>query len=320
MLIIALSVVRAVLRSKVRPLTETFRDEGTLSVLKLVANHLLIHNPVSPYLKDILGKELHLKLFMYLRLGYWPQIREPRTFNEKVAHRKLYADNELFSLVEDKWRVRDYVAEKVDEDILPELYHVTDDPEDIPFDDLPETFVVKPNHMAGPIIFVEEDDSIDRREITTRCQEWLETTHNVMKEESWYWDIEPRVLFEEYLQNEANEIPPDYKFFVFHGQVEYVQVDLDRYTDHKRRFYDRDWNPKEFERGYPLAPEIEQPDTYDEMVEIAETLGEDLDFIRVDLYDLDGERVVFGEMTVGPASGVGDFEPEEIDYKFGELW
>ncbi|QLD90786.1 hypothetical protein HWV07_17745 [Natronomonas salina] len=308
------------LQRKAAILKDSLLQEGPLAALKRIANHILIHNPASPYLKAALGKELHLKLFMYLRLGYWPQIKNPRTFNEKVAHRKLYEDNELFSTVEDKWQVRDYVAEKVGEDFLPELYHVTDDPEDIPFDELPESFVVKPNHMAGPIIFVEEGDTVPREEIKAKGREWLETTHNVMKEESWYWDIEPRILFEEYLQNEDDDVPPDYKFFVFHGEVEYVQVDLDRYSDHKRRFYDRDWNPQEFKRGYPLAPVTEKPDTFDDMVEIAETLGEDLDFIRIDLYDIDGERIAFGEMTVGPGSGVGDFEPEEIDHHFGELW
>lgn len=294
--------------------------EGGLGPGKKVLNHLLIHNPASPYLKSVLGARLHLKLFMVLRLGYWPQIEDPRTFNEKVAYRKLFADEDLFTTVEDKWGVRSYVAEKVGEDVLPEAYHVTTDPEDVPFDDLPETYVIKPTHMAGPIIFVEADDVVDPDEVRTRCRDWLSTTHNVMKEESWYWDITPRIVAEEYLTEEDGSVPPDFKFFVFHGQVEYVQVDLDRFSDHKRRFYDRDWNPKEFKRGYPLAPETSRPETYDRMLEVAEALGDDFDFIRVDLYEVDGEEVYFGEMTVGPASGVGRFVPQEYDFRLGELW
>jgi hypothetical protein len=257
---------------------------------------------------------------MFLRLGYWPQINEPRTFNEKIAYRKLYSDNNLFSTVEDKWRVREYVTDKASEDILPEVYHVTEDPETIPFDALPEEFVIKPTHMASSILFVEEGDSIERDEVVERCQSWLDTTHNVMKEESWYWEITPRIIIEEYLKEDDGSIPSDFKFFVFHGQVEYIQVDIDRYTDHKRRFYDRDWNPHEFKRGYPLAPTIPKPDTFETMIDIAESLGEEFDFIRVDLYELNGERVVLGEMTVGPASGVGRFVPEKYDFKFGSHW
>lgn len=302
------------------PLKESLSDPYTMGPVRKVLNHVLIHNPVSPHLKSILGKHLHLKLFMFLRLGYWPQIKNPRTFNEKVAHRKLYSDNELFSVVEDKYRVREYVSKKVSEDVLPELYHATEDPETIPFDTLPEEYVIKPTHMAGPIEFVEKGDSVKRDEVVERATEWLDVTHNVMKEESWYWDITPRVIVEEYLREDDGEIPSDFKFFVFHGEVEYIQVDIDRYSDHKRRFYDRNWEPQEFKRGYPLAPVSSEPAQLDRMIEVAEKLGEEFDFIRVDLYELDGDRVVFGEMTVGPASGVGRLVPQKYDFEFGSLW
>jgi hypothetical protein len=95
---------------------------------------------------------------------------------------------------------------------------------------------------------------------------------------------------------------------------------VDRYEDHKRRFYDRNWNPLEFELKFPLAPTIERPNMLNEMIDVAEQLGQEFDFIRVDLYKLNNDRVVFGEMTVAHGSGGEQFRPEKYDYEFGSLW
>lgn len=307
------------LANKLRTLKRSFDDEGLSGPLSKIAIHFLIQNRVSPTLKQFLGAKLHLKIYMWIMLGYWPNIEDPKTFNEKIAHRKLYSNNKLYSMVEDKYRVREYVSERVDRQILPELYHVTEDPKTIPFEELPEEYVIKPNHMAGAIEFIEGSPENENR-LQKRAQTWLDTTHNVMKEESWYWDITPRILVEEYLKEKDGAVPSDLKFFVFHGQVEYIQVDSDRFGDHKRRFYDREWNSYEFKRGYPLAPKTSEPPQLETMINIAENLGKDFDFIRVDLYEIGGEEVVFGEMTVGPASGVGEFDPKKHDYEFGSLW
>jgi len=304
---------------KLRILKRSFNDEGLSGPLWKIAIHLLIHNHMSPTLKQLLGKELHLKLYMWLMLGYWPNIDEPTTFNEKIAYRKLHSNNSLYSIVEDKYRVREYVSQKVDSQILPELYYVTKNPKTIPFEDLPEEYIIKPNHMAGAVEFIKGSPD-DKDRLQEMAEEWLDTTHNIMKEESWYWEITPRILVEEYLKEEDGAVPSDFKFFVFYGQVQYIQVDTDRFGNHKRRFYDREWNPYEFERGYPLAPKISEPPQLKTMVDIAEKLGEEFDFIRVDLYEIDGDEVVFGEMTVGPASGVGQFDPKKYDYEFGSLW
>jgi hypothetical protein len=275
---------------------------------------------LSPYLKPLLGDELYLKLYMYMRLGYWPQIRPPRTFNEKILYRKLFSDNELFSIVEDKWRVRDYVADKVGEEVLADIYHVTDDPETIPFTELPASYVIKPTHMSGPIIFIDENEEPDRRSIKQSCQKWLDETYGERLEEYWYEQIKPRIIIEERLQDEEYGIPPDFKFFVFHGEVKYIEVDTDRHTDHKRRFYDTNWNPQEFELKFPLGPIISKPRKLREMINIAESLGEKFEFIRVDLYQINEHRVVFGEITVAHGSGGERFKPKIYDFEFGSLW
>ncbi len=305
--------------NKIRTLVDTHRGNGIKSSIRETKDYFLARGG-SKYSKTILGKRYHHKLYMYDRLGYWPEIKNPRTFNEKIMHRKLYTDNKLFSTVEDKWRVRDYIAGKVGDDILPEVFHVTDDPKTIPFDQLPEEYVIKPTHMSGPIIFIDEDEESDRSSIRQSCEKWLNTTYGTVKEEYWYSKIKPRIIIEERLKDDKYDVPPDFKFFVFHGNVEYIQVDTNRVTNHKRRFYDKNWNAQEFKLKYSLGPVIDEPNSLDKMINIAEKLGNDFDFIRVDLYKLNNDRIVFGELTVAHGSGGEQFKPQKYDFKFGSLW
>ncbi|MCU4926483.1 hypothetical protein OB905_10885 [Halobacteria archaeon AArc-dxtr1] len=296
-----------------------YRTDGLEAVFDR-AHHKLTRGDWGPTFRGLVGDTLHQQLLMYKRLGYWPKVRNPRTFNEKVIHRKLYTDDDRFARVEDKWAVRDYVAERIGDHVLPDVHHVTDDPETIPFDSLPEEFVVKPTHLSGPVIIIDEDDTPDHQRIKQECLNWLDQVHGELKHEYWYQEIEPRILVEERLHGTDGVVPRDFKFFVFHGRVEFVEVDSDRHENHTRRFYNRDWTPQEFELLYPLGPEIKAPDHLEDMIAIAETLGSGFDFIRVDLYDAVGRGIVFGELTVAPGSGGEEFRPREYDFEFGELW
>ncbi len=55
------------------------------------------------------------------------------------------------------------------------------------------------------------------------------------------------------------------------------------------------------------------------MVEIAERLGAETDFVRVDLYDVDG-RVVFGELTSYVLGAQYRFSPPEFELEVGSWW
>ena len=288
--------------------------------IKTLIEYLILWGPTAPIMKFILGKTLHQKLAMYLRLGYWPQLDNPKTFNEKIMCRKISTDKDLFSEVSDKYTVREYIKEKHNENILNQVYQVVNDPNDICFEDLPDEFVIKPTHGSGWVHIVENKSEEDFQEIRSKCREWLSQSYGETKGEYWYNEIEPRIIIEERLKDDDGDTPPDYKFFVFHGEVKYVQVDYDRFSDHSRRFYDRDWNPQDFKLKFPLGPVTEEPDNLDDMIRVAEKLGEDFDFIRVDLYNISEDEIVFGELTLAPESGGGKFEPRDYDFQLGSHW
>lgn len=279
--------------------------------------------PAAPYLKKILGDLLHQKLLARSRLGYWPRIQDPRTFNEKILHRKLYTNNELFSTFEDKWAVREYVSDKVGDWILPDVYHVTDDPETILLSTLPEEFVVKPTHMSGPIIIVDETDSPDPHYIKSKCRNWLRQGYGQLKEEYWYEDIEPRIIIEERLNDDRYYVPKDYKMYVFHGRVEFISVYEDRFDESKPTklsYFDRNWNYIDVRKAYIKGGYCTKPDRLPKLISISERLSNEIDFIRVDLYLDRQKNIHFGELTVAEGSGMNPFSPSKYDFKFGSHW
>jgi hypothetical protein len=180
--------------------------------------------------------------------------------------------------------------------------------------DLPEHWVLKPNHGSGRVhVGSGRPDVEELRRITTG---WLDEPL-YRKQGEWVYTQARRMLIaEEHLG--AGALPPDHKFLVFGGRVELVHVDTGRWGDHRRRLYTRDWTPVEVDEDVAPGPVTPPPASLPRMLEIAETLGAAFDFIRVDLYDIDGE-VWFSELTPYPGAGLARFDPD-LDRRLGALW
>lgn len=125
-------------------------------------------------------------------------------------------------------------------------------------------------------------------------------------------------MIEEFLEGPGGRSLLDYKLSCFRGRVEMVQIDVDRFTNHVRAFVGRDFELLDFDMTYPhyRGPLI-GPAHFSGMLEMAELLARGQPFLRVDCYEIG--RLVFGELTLHPAAGVGLFEPPECDYKLGQL-
>jgi hypothetical protein len=263
--------------------------------------------------------------------------RRPLTFNDKVRYKMLKDRRVLLTTFADKVAVRDYVAQRAGTDLLSQLYLVTDDPERIGPNCLPREFVIKASHGCGGCVVVADHapsestlpeppagwhramvtpDNVDWPVLRSLCREWLGLRYRRHLE--WaYANVPPRILAEELLGN--GSVPLDYKFFVFHGHVRLVQVDSGRFNNHVQTFYSPQWDHLLVARKYARGPEIEKPGSLRDMISIAERLGQETDFVRVDLYEIDG-RIVFGEMTNYPGAGRLPFEPASFGYELGSWW
>ena len=253
------------------------------------------------------------------RTGKNLDLRQPTTFNEKIQWIKFNQRDPLLTQLADKYSVRQYVRQAVGEKHLIPLLGVWDKPEDIPFDALPEAFVLKATHGCAWNILCRDRASLDIQEARRLLTHWLSLNYYEVGREWVYKNIPPRIVAEEFLLTPDGSDLKDYKFFCFHGEPRFIQVDVDRHTDHRRSFYDTDWVRMPFTVGYPQARgEVARPENLAEMIEVARAIAAPLRFARVDLYS-HGGSTLFGEVTFYPGNGMELFDPPGYDLELGRL-
>lgn len=266
----------------------------------------------------------HLCALQYWKeYGRWPDFVRPRRFSEKVWSRQLHERDPRIMMISDKFRVRDYVAEKVGIDYLVPLLWDGERPEDIPFDELPLQFVIKTNHGCGYNIIVNERTGLDYKITIKQLKKWM--NENFGREKylgiAWaYRNITPHIIIEEFV-GEQGRVPVDYKFFCFSGRMEFFKIDFDRFANHSTLFFDKELRMLDvvevgFER---YQGNIVLPVGFGDMVAVAEVLANEFDFMRVDLFNVGG-RIFFGELTAYPGGIFQKLMPERFDYEFGEKW
>jgi hypothetical protein len=279
---------------------------------------------------------------VYDKIGYYPNFKDPKSFNEKILWKKIYDRNPLLPIIADKYRVREYLKDvlgqkKAQEIIIPFLY-VTDNPENIPFDSLSGEYIIKPNHASNKYIIVEDDGKQKkyairkgnikstvltdcqetRNEIIKVCKGWLKMPHAFYMHEWAYQKIKRKIIIEKLLRDSNGKIPIDYKFTIFNGKCNYLTVWYDRFIDLKMGRYTPEWEYINIKGRTKLAEYKEKPKNLQSMINLAETLGKPFDYIRVDLYLVD-DRIYFGELTNYSASGAIQL-PKSIDFELGSKW
>jgi hypothetical protein len=255
--------------------------------------------------------------------GYRPHFKSPRSFMEKVWSRMLFDRDPIWTMFSDKLRVRDYVASKVGSEYLVPLLWSGNKPEEIPFGELPLKFVIKANHGCGYNILVRDKTQLDQTKARRQLKKWLGENfcEDTLLGIAWaYKKIKPTIMVESFLENNGS-VPEDYKFFCYSGRAEFCKVDLDRFGDHSEVFFDRGLKPldlfgvgiKQYRGKFVL------PDNYQDMVRVAESLAQGIDFSRVDLYSVSG-HIYFGEFTCYHGGGLIALSPRKYDFLLGEKW
>ena len=273
---------------------------------------------------NFIPDNIMIRFQYFIKLGKFPKLKNPKRFSEKLQWYKLYYRDPLMRKCTDKADVREYVKECGLEHILPECYGVYSSPEEIDFDSLPDSFVIKATLGGGgnDVVLVRNKKNSDIENIKKIASGWV--NRPVKKKNSgreWaYKEAKSMIIVEELLTDAENKFSSidDYKFMCFNGKIEYVFVYRDRFSSIKRAIYDREWNYLKIESGYErLSDEIAKPENFDEMCEVVEALSKKFPFVRTDMYLVNG-KIYFGEMTFYPTSGYITFEPDEFDYIMGE--
>ena len=262
---------------------------------------------------------LHLMYYKYEKS--WLNLRNPRKYTEKIQWLKLYGGLEDYAEFADKYAVREYVASKLGENYLIPLIGVWDKFEDIPFDKLPRRFVLKATHGCGYNFICKDKSKIDLTELEATFDGWMSENFYKQEREPQYKNIVPRIVCEKYIEDATGELT-DYKIFCSKGEPKLVEVHMTRFSDHRSQLFDAKWNEIS---SIQLAGEIgkvedkiDKPKSFYEMLRISKILAADFPFVRVDLYECQGE-VYFGELTFTSGSGFVEFEKPEDDFEFDRL-
>lgn len=254
----------------------------------------------------------------------WPDLRDPRDMNEKIMYLEFFSDTSEWPRLADKVAVRDFVASKGFADILIPLLGVYRTADEIDFDALPESFVLKSNNGSAQAVVVDDKSAADLDAIRRTASHWFDKQFGIASGEPHYTRIPPLIMAEKRLQAPGGPLPTDYKIHCFDGRPLLCLVCTDRSAKDFHscfNFYDTEsWTelPGTVREERRVKHPLPRPSHLREMLSIASELSKGFPFVRIDLYEVDG-KVWFGEMTFTPTAARADYLPYDALLRFGDL-
>ena len=245
-------------------------------------------------------------------------LENPKTFNEKLQWLKLYNYNEKQTEMVDKYLAKKYVAKIIGKEYIIPTLGVYDTFDEIDFDKLPNSFVMKCTHDSGGLVIVKDKKTMNMAKAKKKINKSLKKNYYYLGREMPYKYVKPRIIIEKFMNNSNGELN-DYKFFCFNGKIGYFLICSNRSTSVKFTFFDPNGKFLNVTQcGANNDPKVKMPEKLNEMKKLAEKLSQNMIHLRVDFYEING-KVYFGELTFFDSSGFGEFTPNKWDEKFGKL-
>lgn len=266
-----------------------------------------------------ISDKTYLKLLYETRIGKKLNLKNPITFDEKLQWLKLYGRKDEYTVWADKYEVRNYVAEKLGEQYLIPLLGVWNSADELKLDDLPEQFVLKCTHDSASVCICTNKKNFDWNAAMDKLQKSLNQNYYWHSREWPYKNITPRIIAEAYMTDESGTELKDYKIYTFGGEPYLIQVDFDRFHNHRRNLYTTEWEYIDETIEYSKDPNVKiaKPEHLEEMLECSRKLAVGTISLRTDFYSING-KIYFGEITFYQEAGFAHFEHEEFAKKLGD--
>lgn len=250
--------------------------------------------------------------------GRWLNLKHPVTYAEKLTWMKMHENDARLPKLVDKYEVREFVKDTIGEEYLIPLLGLYNNTEEIPWESLPEKYVLKCTHDSASVVLHRTNENFNRDAAEKSLKHHLGRNMYWYAREYPYKEVPPRIICEMFLDDKGNP-PSDYKFLCFSGEPKYVIVDMDRFSNHHRDCYDTNWVKQDFGTDHEQSDTIQpKPDKFEEMITLVKKLSRGFKHVRVDLYNVSG-KIYFGELTFFPWGGPIWFKPDEWNYKLGEM-
>ena len=272
---------------------------------------------IAPLIKN---DETYLRWYYYFGMRKFPDLKNPKSFNEKLQWLKMHDHNPAYTQMVDKLGVKDYISKKIGQEYVVPLIGAWDKFEDIDFDKLPDKFVLKCTHDSGGLVICKDKSKLNIAEARKKIYHCLKKDYFIGTREWPYKDVKKKIIAEQLLTEPGQPAPRDYKILCFNGKPKLIELHQNRFTDRQTQdFYDTSWKRTSISQGGwngVSKSEAPKPENLDQMLTLSETLAEGTACMRVDWYDING-KLYFGEITFYDGSGIDAFDDYNDDLKMG---
>ena len=276
---------------------------------------LIVRNTIAPYISDY----SYIQFLALLNFGKKFNLSNPQTFNEKMNWSKLYDRNPLYTMMADKYAVKQYVKDIIGEDFVVPCYGIWNHFDKIEFEKLPNQFVLKCTHDSSGVIICRDKANFDKRSAKEKIERCIRKNGYLGNREWVYKNIPHKIIADMLLDDGSGHELRDYKFWCFNG-VPHVMYCTNKAQDIFENFYDMDFRPLNINHGFRRSvPEFEKPTKFELMKELAQKLSKGIPFVRVDFFQVNG-KVYFGEFTFYDWGGMKPFKDLSWDLKLGQLY
>lgn len=265
---------------------------------------------------------IFLQIKYFLIFGKRLNLESPETFNEKIQWLKLYDRKPEYTQMVDKYEARKYIENKIGKEYLIPLFGVWDNFDDINFDSLPDSFVLKANHFSGGVFICKNKQNFDIKKVRQEINRVLKRNYYFYGREWPYKNVKPKIIAEKYLDDKKHIVPKDFKIYCFNGLPKLIVIFHDRYnntTQKSESVYDTEWNlyPCSLDEHFLINTEKEpKPECLDELLYLTRKMCCDFSQVRIDWYIIDN-KIYAGEITLHTASGFTRLIPNEYDKLLG---
>lgn len=268
---------------------------------------------------SIIPDKAYISMIYFLRLHKRMNWRDPKSFSEKLQWLKIHNRNPEYTRIVDKYEMKSFVTERLGEGYTVPTIGLWNKAEDIDFNALPDRFVIKCTHDSGSNVLCKDKEKLDIASVKKHLSKCLKNNLYCLSREWPYKNVKPRIIAEEFLEDNTQDSLTEYKLFCFDGEVKMVLVckGVAHTKNRTNDFCDVNLNRFPFTSLLPNSEgPLDKPTCYDELLCCAAKLAQGFPQVRVDAYVLDN-KFYFGELTLFHNSGLRKFDPPEWDEKLG---
>ena len=260
---------------------------------------------------------IYLKMMYRLSFGKKLNLKNPRTYNEKLQWLKLNDRRPEYVEMVDKYLAKKYIGKKIGDEYIIPILGVWDKFEDIEFDSLPNEFVLKCTHDSGGLVICRDKHQFDLNAAREKINRCMKRNYFFLGREWPYKKLKPRIIAEVYMKDSCESVLTDYKFFCFDGVPKIMYSSKDKASDPRTDFFDMNYNHINMKMRDPNADALPLiPQNFELMKKISSILSTGYPHLRVDFYEVNGKLYV-GELTLYHCSGFAPISPPEKALEMG---